>query len=256
MIALPSHALAIVVWRRSACRRGLSLSGPRQASQRSPTNARFVTTRQCRRGKRRLRHILWFRQVGGNLKRCDDGRVACLVALSSSISGFPLQKYDPHGACLMRRALIIIAVLTFATALTLAIATIADNPDPSAASKFDPQLRIDTGGITARLAVSPNRALAVSVHAGSVVRFIDLNAATCSVITGDIRAGGVAISPDGSVLAMGGKSGSHAVLEQWDLRTRTVRTLFRSWRWQRLVCSIRPQRTLCLRRDAWRGWNR
>ncbi len=86
----------------------------------------------------------------------------------------------------MRRALIIIAVLTFATALTLAIATIADNPDPSAASKFDPQLRIDTGGITARLAVSPNRALAVSVHAGSVVRFIDLNSATCSVITGDI----------------------------------------------------------------------
>jgi WD40 repeat protein len=126
----------------------------------------------------------------------------------------------------MRRALIIIAVLTFATALTLAIATIADNPDPSAASKFDPQLRIDTGGITARLAVSPNRALAVSVHAGSVVRFIDLNAATCSVITVDIRAGGVAISPDGSVLAMGGKSGSHAVLEQWDLRTRTVRRRF------------------------------
>jgi WD40 repeat protein len=91
-------------------------------------------------------------------------------------------------------------------------------------SNFYPSLTIKTPEAISRLAVSSDRTHAVSIHASDDVQFIDLNTEQCGLKRGDICASSVAISPDGSIFVVGGRSGSRAALEIWDLKTPVVRS--------------------------------
>jgi WD40 repeat protein len=125
----------------------------------------------------------------------------------------------------MLRRLIILFVFSCALGVLFFSFCTRLPPNGSRRAEFEPDLTINTTDSTAKLAVDPRSGSVVAIHRTNV-QFIDIVAGQSTVMDNDIVGESVAISLDGSILALGGRSGTRAVLQEWDLNKRMVRSRF------------------------------